>query len=322
MLPRIKVDQMREHGYGERYVHGENLRYERFLHDCKSIQPCSDCNSTEPTCPCRPNWPDVLPKHYFDNLHHSTKWSRTKDGAELTQSMTPFQSMCVYKAFCVRLCDVSVVILGQDPCPRAEVNVYLEGSTEVSENKQTNNGFAFCTCADWTEDCPPSVRNVIEEMYNCMAPPHCSIRSNKMIHQLWNRIDKQIPDAMLSDHGWFLARQGVLLLNCALTVGNKQPLSHVDAYRPLTRAVLSAVVQARQGKVVLITFGTTATKMVEGIAEGFLTHIKAGHPSTLNRQAFVEGAKGQFVGLDVFREANEALLWHGVATYSHEREST
>jgi len=222
----------------------------------------------------------------------------------------------------VRLCDVSVVILGQDPCPRAEVNVYLKGSTEVRENRETNNGFAFCTCAKSIKDCPSSVRTVIEEMYNCMAPPHCSIRSNKMIHQLWNRIDKQIPDAMLSDHGWFLARQGVLLLNCALTVGNKQPLSHVDAYRPLTRAVLSAVVQARQGKVVLITFGTTATKMVEGIAEGFLTHIKAGHPSTLNRQAFVEGAKGQFVGLDVFREANEALLWHGVATYSHEREST
>lgn len=104
------------------------------------------------------------------------------------------------------------------------------------------------------------------------------------------------------------ARQGVLLLNTALTVEAGRAGSHARAgWAPLTDAVIAAVA-AREQPAVFLLWGAHARRKVEqvaGLAPG--THhlvLTAAHPSPLSAHA-------GFLGCKHFSQANAFLRAHG-----------
>lgn len=105
--------------------------------------------------------------------------------------------------------------------------------------------------------------------------------------------------------GW--ARQGVLLLNNALTVEQAQPGSHQNrGWEPLTDAAVAAVA-AREVPTVFLLWGSHAQKKaarVPGLAQGPHLVLKAPHPSPLSAHA-------GFFGCRHFSRANAFLREHG-----------
>lgn len=105
--------------------------------------------------------------------------------------------------------------------------------------------------------------------------------------------------------GW--ARQGVLLLNNALTVEQGQPGSHQNrGWEPLTDAAVAAVA-AREVPTVFLLWGSHAQKKaarVPGLAQGPHLVLKAPHPSPLSAHA-------GFFGCRHFSRANAFLREHG-----------
>eukprot|EP01037_Dinobryon_pediforme_P010536 gene10536-10604_t len=106
------------------------------------------------------------------------------------------------------------------------------------------------------------------------------------------------------------ARQGVLLLNNALTVAQAQPGSHQNrGWEVLTDAAVAAVV-ARPDPVVFLLWGSHAQKKaarIPGLSTGPHLVLKAPHPSPLSAYA-------GFFGCRHFSQANAFLTAHGRGT--------
>ncbi|KUR80097.1 uracil-DNA glycosylase [Novosphingobium sp. FSW06-99] len=103
------------------------------------------------------------------------------------------------------------------------------------------------------------------------------------------------------------ARQGVLLLNNALTVEQAQPGSHQNrGWEALTDAAIAAVA-ARREPCVFLLWGSHAQKKaarVPGLSTGPHLVLKAPHPSPLSAYA-------GFFGSRPFSQANAFLTEHG-----------
>lgn len=95
------------------------------------------------------------------------------------------------------------------------------------------------------------------------------------------------------------ARQGVLLLNTALTVIEGHPASHLAAWTPFTDAVIRAVA-LRPSPVVFMLWGRPAEAKRHLIPSGRHPVLVRSHPSGL-------AAYRNFRGTSPFRAANEAL---------------
>ncbi|MEN9682905.1 MAG: hypothetical protein RLZZ427_656 [Pseudomonadota bacterium] len=131
---------------------------------------------------------------------------------------------------------------------------------------------------------PPSLANIYKEL----------------------RADLGLP---IPDHGnltqW--ARQGVLLLNAALTVADGQPASHQGkGWEAITDAVVAAVA-AKADPCVFMLWGSHARKQAERVAD--LAHsrhlvLTAPHPSPLS-------AHRGFLGCGHFSKANAFLETSG-----------
>ncbi|HWU01094.1 MAG TPA: uracil-DNA glycosylase [Novosphingobium sp.] len=108
--------------------------------------------------------------------------------------------------------------------------------------------------------------------------------------------------------GW--ARQGVLLLNNALTVEEGKAGSHQKrGWEAVTDAVIAAVV-AKAEPVAFLLWGSHAQKKaarVPGLASGHHLVLKAPHPSPLSAHA-------GFLGCRHFSKANAFLASHGRGT--------
>jgi uracil-DNA glycosylase len=106
------------------------------------------------------------------------------------------------------------------------------------------------------------------------------------------------------------ARQGVLLLNNALTVEAAQPGSHQKrGWEALTDAAIAAVA-ARPDPVVFLLWGSHAQKKaarIWGMADGPHLVLRAPHPSPLSAYA-------GFFGCRHFSQANAFLAAHGRGT--------
>lgn len=164
----------------------------------------------------------------------------------------------VFRAFKITPYDkVRVVILGQDP-------YYTPGAA---------NGLAFAHSENYY-DIQPSLKNIIKELeheYNVLLVNF---------------------DTTL-EH-W--AKQGVLLLNTALTVEQNKPGSHCLIWKPFTEFVLK---QFENKDVVFLLWGNHARNSVKGLN---LKHvIETTHPSPLSAH------KG-FFGSNCFKECNKKLL--------------
>lgn len=131
---------------------------------------------------------------------------------------------------------VSVVILGQDPYPTPGVATGLAFS--VSEN---------------VKKLPPTLRNIFTEY-------------TRDLHHPWPRSGDLTP--------W--TRQGVLLLNTALTVAPYRPGSHKGVWEALTNEILD---KTSQSNAVHILWGMDARTMF-GSRGG--PKITSSHPSPLS----------------------------------------
>ncbi|HVR91960.1 MAG TPA: uracil-DNA glycosylase [Novosphingobium sp.] len=105
--------------------------------------------------------------------------------------------------------------------------------------------------------------------------------------------------------GW--AKQGVLLLNAALTVEDGQPASHQGrGWEAITDAVVAAVAAGTEPSVFLL-WGSHARKKAQGVPglmHGRHLVLTAPHPSPLS-------AHSGFFGCKYFSQANAFLEAHG-----------
>ncbi|MEN9959451.1 MAG: hypothetical protein RLZZ474_1695 [Bacteroidota bacterium] len=129
---------------------------------------------------------------------------------------------------------------------------------------------------------PPSLKNIYKELFNDLG----LMRSS----------------GDLSD--W--ARQGVLLLNTALTVRSGEAGSHASFQWPLfTKAVLDAL-NKQSNPVVFLLWGNHAQKFASMIDETKHTVIKSAHPSPLAAN------RGGWFGTKPFSQTNDFLISQGL----------
>ncbi len=161
--------------------------------------------------------------------------------------------------------ETRVVILGQDP---------YHGAGQA-------NGLAFSVNAG--VPLPPSLRNIYKEIESDL------------------KVKKDFKNGDLEP--W--ARQGVLLLNSALTVAEGRPGSHKDKWERETDAIISRVSAERTG-VVFMLWGAFAQSKRHLIDESKHLVLVAPHPSPLS-------AHRGFLGCMHFSKCNEYLVTHGQA---------
>lgn len=123
--------------------------------------------------------------------------------------------------------------------------------------------------------CAPSLRNILKEVSRS-----CGSRQN----------------TDLTD--W--ARQGVLLLNTALTVREGSPGSHIRAWKPFTTSVVRHIASACNN-VVYMLWGNHAQEYEPLIDASNNLVLRSIHPSPLASRS------GSFVGNGHFEKANDYL---------------
>ena len=155
--------------------------------------------------------------------------------------------------------DTKVVILGQDPYIREGQAMGL--SFSVPEGVKV----------------PPSLRNVIKEINRSLE------------------MDKSLKNGDLTE--W--AKQGVLLMNVALTVGEGKSGSHSKIWREFTYFVMKEINERCEGLVFLL-WGNNAMDYESKIDTKKHYVLKSGHPSPLNRT-------NPFLGNNHFIKCNEIL---------------
>lgn len=101
--------------------------------------------------------------------------------------------------------------------------------------------------------------------------------------------------------GW--AKQGVLLLNTALTVKSNRPGSHESLWADFTESVISVV--NRSPRKVFVLLGAEAQKLEDSIDTSKHFIVRAGHPSPLNRKRDFKGSK-VFTRINLFLNATNS----------------
>lgn len=169
----------------------------------------------------------------------------------------------IFRAF--RTCgypDVKVVMLGQDPYPN------------VFNNKPSACGLCFVTENGYIN---PSARIMLKELDRIGSPT-------------------EDPSDFIN---W--AKQGVLMLNTALTVRHKEPKSHQKLWYFWMKAILTKLSRERSDLVWLL-MGKDAQNYANDVMSFGLT-VKVPHP-----MVDVYSSRNNFVGSDVFNRVNKELI--------------
>lgn len=161
--------------------------------------------------------------------------------------------------------------------PPSEVRVVIVGQDPYHGPGQAQ-GLAFSVRDG--HKLPPSLRNMLQEV----------------------EADTGQPSQCRGDlSAW--ARQGVLLLNTALTVEDGQPQSHANrGWEALTDALLAHVAQGTQ-PVVFLLWGASAQKKRALVERGRHRVLTANHPSPLSARRPPE----PFIGCRHFSQVNTLL---------------
>ena len=159
------------------------------------------------------------------------------------------------------LSEVKVLLLGQDPY----------------HNEHQAHGLSFSVLPD-QPDIPPSLQNIYKELHEDMG---CYIPNNGYLEK------------------W--ARQGVLLLNNALTVRDKEANSHRNrGWEIFTNRVIECL-NERQDPVIFLLWGSNAKEKVNVITNPQHIILTTVHPSPLS-------AHRGFFGCGHFKKTNELLI--------------
>lgn len=100
------------------------------------------------------------------------------------------------------------------------------------------------------------------------------------------------------------ARQGVLLLDIALTTEAGKPSAHIDLWKSYMQSLLAIIARTRHD-LVWITFGTRIKDMVTPIRPQHM--LWWGHPSPNNPENKPDNPRA-FINCDVFEKANAILV--------------
>lgn len=172
-----------------------------------------------------------------------------------------YQSDLLFKVF--RVTDyntLKVVIIGQDPYSNP-LNAY--------------DGLAFSNSNLINPQ--PSLRNILKEVEN----------------DIYNGLNL---DSDINLNRW--AKQGVLLINTAMTVRQFQPESHLHIWLPFTLTVINAI--NRKNDIIWLLWGNKAQRFERYINNKSHVIIKSGHPSPLN-------TTHPFIGCKCFSQTNKEL---------------
>jgi uracil-DNA glycosylase len=105
----------------------------------------------------------------------------------------------------------------------------------------------------------------------------------------------------------YLAQQGVLLLNRALTVTQAKPNSHCNMWQGWTKLMFAQLLE-KSNNIVIMLWGNDAKRILTGIPTEILEKhliLKATHPSPLSAN------RGGWFGSNHFSKANAYLEQHG-----------
>lgn len=202
---------------------------------------------------------DIEEAVYTKNL------SLLKDNSPWTQRSFFPERTDILRAFMLTPLDcLNVVILGQDPYP-----------TLGTDCRPRATGLSFSVRIG--ECIPPSLINIFREL------------------------EATVPSFTMPSHGnldsW--ARQGILLLNTALTVFPEMPASHSAIWKGFTKATIQYISEKRPGTI-FVLWGSHARVYTKLIGKKCKV-LEAGHPSTMN-------TRGGFRGCNHFNIINNELL--------------
>ena len=171
----------------------------------------------------------------------------------------------VFKAFKLCSCkDCKAVFLGQDPYPQ----------------KGVATGILFGNSADTKEvDLSPSLKVIKDAAIDLTRPHNYPIEFDNTLES------------------W--AKQGILMINSALTVEMNKIGSHTNLWRPFISKFLSAL-SNRQTGIVYVLFGQQAQTFLPYISKANNHIIKENHPAFYART-------GRAMPSDVFTEVNKYL---------------
>lgn len=146
------------------------------------------------------------------------------------------------------------------------------------------------------QDCYPTKGDAMGLCFSVPRGVRCAASLRNVFKELEREYGAARADTDLTD--W--AKQGVLLLNTALTVREGCAGSHVRLWKDFTRAIVREIA-ARTERVVYVLWGAHAQAYESEIDASRNLVLKAVHPSPLAARA------GKFVGCGHFRSANEYL---------------
>lgn len=178
----------------------------------------------------------------------------------------------IFKVFEDSFDDVRVVIVGQDPYHQ--------------RHSEENGGGCFATGRAFESSV---YYHVPRSLYNIQ----CEVDRNiGEVNKKTGNLD-----------AW--AKQGVLLLNCSLTVRENYPGFHEKRWRPFTDEVIQTISDKKKN-VVFMLWGRYAKHKVDLIDQDKHLVLLASHPSPMSYRL-------SFKGCEHFNKANEYLIDNGRA---------
>lgn len=215
---------------------------------------------------------DIFKENILDTPYNINKFINTLYVENSNIFPVKDDVLSAFKYF--KLSDTKVVILGQD--------CYINSIDVNGKEIPQANGLAFSVSKE--HKIPPSLKNIYKEM------------------------NESIDDFKIPDNGdlTYLAKQGVLLLNCALTVKKGYSNSHAKIWKPITDEIIKYI-SNNTNNIVFILWGNFAKSKKELIDLNKHFIIEGKHPSPLSARYNKKGTSDSFFGHDYFNSCNKYL---------------
>lgn len=214
------------------------------------------------------SWHSILTELITPHQSKIVQLLASETDAQACVFPTPDQ---MFSAFKLPKDNVKVVIIGQD-------SYY----SRAPNGMPLANGLCFSVPQE-CQKCPPSLKTIFNELHHEYGVRRTNTDLNDWVGQ------------------------GVLLLNCAMTVREGKPGSHMKVWKPFTHELIKHLSMHHE-HVVYILWGEFAKSFGDYIDKTKNMVLECRHPSGL------AASKGPFVGNNHFMLSNQYLDSHGKTT--------